>query len=146
VYDDLPRHILATGVLVWDEVGCLLLVRTHNRDRLILPGGLVEESESPAEAGRREVLEEVGLTVKPGALLVVQHLLGTVDRPASVQLVFDSAPLSDRPVLRLQPEEIAEAHWLEPAEAVRRSGERSRGRLEAALEARRRATTMYLDA
>ena len=44
------------------------MVKTHNRSALILPGGLVEMYESPADAGQPEVLEEVGLHVAIGRL------------------------------------------------------------------------------
>lgn len=62
----LPAHVVAAGVLVWDSEGRLLMVKTHNRETLILPGGLVEDGESPDIAGQREVLEEVGIDVRIG--------------------------------------------------------------------------------
>ena len=71
----LPRHLLAAGVLVWDADGRILVVQTHNRDYAILPGGLVEEHESPASAARRECREELGVDVRVGRLLAVQHLV-----------------------------------------------------------------------
>ncbi len=140
-----PSHLLASGVLVWDESGQLLLVQTHNRSSLILPGGLVEADESPAVAAHREVLEEVGLDVSIGRLLVVQYLDGEDERPSSVQFVFDSRPVPLTSALRLQVEEIASAHWLEPDEAVAAHGVRGRTRLIAALAARAGETVSFLD-
>jgi len=141
-----PSQVLASGVLVWDERGRLLMVRTHNRSTLILPGGLVESDESPADAGQREVFEEVGLTVSLGRLLAVQHLVAEEYRPSSVQFVFDSDPQVGSPVLTLQAAEIAHAHWLDPDEAVAFHGARGRGRLRAALTAHAGGPTAFLDA
>ena len=141
-----PSHVLASGVLVWDGRGRLLMVKTHNRDSLILPGGLVEPDESPAAAGQREVLEEVGLDVPVGRLLAVQHVPAKAERPSSLQFVFDSEPVVSSPVLVLQTEEIAAAQWLDPAEAIARHGARGQARLRAALLAHSGGPVMFLDA
>lgn len=140
-----PSHVLASGVLVWDESGRLLMVQTHNRSSLILPGGLVEAGESPAVAAHREVLEEIGLDVSIGRLLVVQHLDGEEEKPSSVQFVFDSQPVPGTSALRLQVDEIASAHWLEPHEAVAVHAVRGRTRLIAALAARSGQQVSFLD-
>ncbi len=140
-----PSLVLAAGVLLWDEDGRLLMVKTHNRETLILPGGLVESGESPAEAGRREVLEEVGLNVTVGRLLAVQHLEAEPKKPSSVQFVFDSVPIVGSSVLTLQATEIAAAHWLDPADAVARHGARGQARLRAALLAHSGGPVVFLD-
>ena len=78
----LPAHVVAAGVLVWDAEGRLLMVKTHNREALILPGGLVEDGESPDVAGRREVLEEVGLDVRNrDTVYTSDHVLDLVIDP-----------------------------------------------------------------
>jgi 8-oxo-dGTP diphosphatase len=138
-------QVLASGVLVWDEDGRLLMVKTHNRSTLILPGGLVEPGESPAVAGHREVLEEVGLNVSVGRLLAVQHLEAEGEKPSSVQFVFDSKPVVGLPVLTLQQDEIADALWLDPAEAVARHGAGGQARLRAALSAHLGGPVAFLD-
>ncbi|HEX3931460.1 MAG TPA: NUDIX hydrolase [Nocardioides sp.] len=143
---DWPSHVLASGVLVWDTSGRLLMVKTHNRDTLILPGGIVEPAESPAVAGQREVLEEVGLEVSVGRLLAVQHLGPEGEKPSSVQFVFDSEPLVGSPELTLQTEEIEAAHWLDPGEAVALHGARGQARMSAALHAHAGGPVVFLDA
>lgn len=143
---DWPSHVLASGVLVWDNSGRLLMVKTHSRDTLILPGGIVEADESPAAAGQREVLEEVGLEVSVGRMLAVQHLAPQGEKPSSVQFVFDSDPLVGSPVLTLQAEEIEAAHWLVPAEAVARHDARGQARISAALDAHAGGSVAFLDA
>jgi ADP-ribose pyrophosphatase YjhB (NUDIX family) len=68
------QRIAAYGVCV-DAAGRLLLARAAPsislRGRWFLPGGGVDHGESPADAVRREIQEEAGLTVELGPLLDV---------------------------------------------------------------------------
>lgn len=60
------------GGLTYDADGRLLLVRRRNdpgQGLWSVPGGHVEPGESDAEAVVREMYEETGLTVVPGALV-----------------------------------------------------------------------------
>lgn len=47
--------------LVHVEAGRLLVVRSRNKKAFYLPGGKIEPGESPADALRREVREELGV-------------------------------------------------------------------------------------
>jgi 8-oxo-dGTP diphosphatase len=60
------------GALTYDDAGRLLLVRRANdpgRGLWSLPGGRVEPGEDDATAVVREMAEETGLVVTPGALV-----------------------------------------------------------------------------
>lgn len=60
------------GALAYDAEGRLLLIRRRNepgRGLWSVPGGRVEAGESDAEAVVREMAEETGLVVEPGALV-----------------------------------------------------------------------------
>ena len=75
--DDTPRAgdppvVPCVGGLVYDDAGRLLLVRRANepgRGRWSVPGGRVEPGEDDAAALVRELREETGLHVAPGALV-----------------------------------------------------------------------------
>jgi ADP-ribose pyrophosphatase YjhB (NUDIX family) len=56
--------------LVEDGDGRILLVR-HVEGRWMLPGGAVDPGERPAEAARRECLEEAGVEIEPLRILGV---------------------------------------------------------------------------
>ncbi len=64
-----PR--VAAGALFLDSVGRVLLVHPTYKDSWDIPGGYVEQGESPAAACRREVAEELGLDRQPRRLLAV---------------------------------------------------------------------------
>lgn len=81
-------HVIpCVGAVIKDGAGRLLLIkRGHDPGRGLwsIPGGRVEAQESDAEALVREIIEETGLLVTPGALI------GSVRRPAgSADGVFD---------------------------------------------------------
>ncbi|GAA1970046.1 NUDIX hydrolase [Amycolatopsis minnesotensis] len=66
-----PEPVRCVGGIVHDGDGRLLLVLRANdpgRGKWSLPGGKVERGETDAEAVIREMSEETGLLVRPGAL------------------------------------------------------------------------------
>lgn len=72
-----PPPIVCAGAVVRDGDGRLLLVRRGHAPSLGLwsvPGGRVEDGETPAQAAAREVLEETGLQVEIGDLLASVHI------------------------------------------------------------------------
>lgn len=69
-----PRdvEVIVRGVMFHGEH--VLWCRSRERGHCYLPGGHVEPGESVAEALRREMLEEAGLTVEVGAVrMVAEH-------------------------------------------------------------------------
>jgi 8-oxo-dGTP diphosphatase len=64
----LPRHSVAVAGIVIDDRGRALLVRRRDNGRWEPPGGVLELEESITDGLRREVNEETGLVVEPGAL------------------------------------------------------------------------------
>ena len=55
--------------------GKVLLVRHtygNAKDRILLPGGFVQENELPTAAVEREILEETGVTAKAKSIIAMQ--------------------------------------------------------------------------
>jgi 8-oxo-dGTP pyrophosphatase MutT (NUDIX family) len=65
------RKRVATKALIRDHAGRILLVNPTYKEYWDLPGGMAEAHESPTEALRREILEELGLYITVGRLLTL---------------------------------------------------------------------------
>lgn len=93
--------------------GKVLLVRHtygNAKDRILLPGGFVQENELPTVAVEREILEETGVTAKAKSIIAMQF------KPEQWCAVFVMEYISGTPnsdgfenseVLLLTPEEAA---------------------------------------
>ena len=107
-----PKHIVAVSALVTNEKGETLLVKTHSRsDTWESPGGQVEEGEGLDVAVCREVLEETGITIRPIGITGVYY--NATNQVLAV--VFKAAFVSGE--IKLQPEEIKEAKFVQLTEA-----------------------------
>jgi 8-oxo-dGTP diphosphatase len=106
-----PRH---EGALVAIYVGqSLLLVKTSYRDAWNLPGGSVHRGETPEDAARREMQEEIGLSSSP--LVPVGSVFGTWDGRRDLVHFFE-LHLDCLPELRIDNREIIAAHLASPEE------------------------------
>jgi ADP-ribose pyrophosphatase YjhB (NUDIX family) len=63
------------AAFIFDDDGRLLVVKeNYDRFRWSLPGGALEDDETPEEACARETLEETGVEIR------IEHLVGTYAR------------------------------------------------------------------
>ncbi len=106
-----PRH---RGALVCIRVGAqVLLVRQSYRRAWTLPGGGVRPAETPEAAARRELLEELGLSIP--ALHPATILHGTWEGQRDEVHVFELA-LDRLPPLCLDNREVVDARLFAPAD------------------------------
>jgi|SRR5579884_197019 len=61
----------SVAIAILDESGCVLCGLHADKRVWVLPGGLVEPGEQPADAAVREAWEETGLIVEPQGILGV---------------------------------------------------------------------------
>ena len=115
-YPDRP-YLAVSAVIVRDgEFLAVRRARPPMQGLFTLPGGGVEAGESIAEAVRREVREETGLTIEAGALAGYREVI-TRDDAGRVQrhfviLTFAARWVAGEPRLN---EELLEARWIRPA-------------------------------
>ena len=115
-------HPLTARGLISDEHGRWLIVRAPGQERWHLPGGLVEQNEPVRDACAREIREELGLELVPGALIAVGWTAPRrPGRHARVTFIFDMgtqpASLLERVVV-LQRSELADWRLAPPREAL----------------------------
>ncbi|HEY3141122.1 MAG TPA: NUDIX hydrolase [Acidimicrobiales bacterium] len=91
------RPRVAAGVLFFDEAGRILMVVPSYKDYLDIPGGFVEPGETPLEAARREVREELGIEPPIGRLLIVDWSPGD-----KLIFIFDGGDLAPELRARIQ--------------------------------------------
>lgn len=116
---EFPTKRISVGALIRDRHARLLLVKPTYRDGWLLPGGIVDVDESPRAALVREIREELGLTLDPGALLCVDYVTAHGEYADGLHLLFDGGCLSDSRVqgLHVCDAELQALQWATPEEA-----------------------------
>lgn len=82
--DRQPKHLSSAGVLLENEAGELLIVKANYKDYWTVPGGIIEEQETPRQAAVRETTEEVGLQLKVDSL----QFVAVVNRQSSTAQTY----------------------------------------------------------
>lgn len=138
---------MAAGVLFTDETGRALLVEPVYKDRWEIVGGSVDADESPRQAAVREVKEELGKTVVPGRLLVLDWVPPRPDRTEGVMFVYDGGTLDERDItdLHLPPDELRSWAWCTEAEIEQRMSGLLARRVIAALRAKAEGVMFELE-
>jgi ADP-ribose pyrophosphatase YjhB (NUDIX family) len=135
----------ASGALFVDERGLVLLVEPTYKPGWEIPGGVIEEGETPSAACAREIDEELGLNVHVERLLVVDW--APHPRGERVLFVFDGGLLPDATVerIQLQADELASYRFVPPGEVGAWLSPRLTRRMTAALAAKADGTIHYLE-
>lgn len=144
----LPTKRVAADCLIFSPDGRFLLVEPTYKDTWDVPGGIAEIDESPRNAARREVAEELGLDLDldPGALLAVDWVPRRGDWTECVAFLFDGGVFSGSVAgLTLPVDEIRSARFVTLVEAKRLMTVDEFSRISAALEGRSRRSIVYLE-
>ncbi len=136
----------AAGVLIADHAGRILLVQPTYKPYWDIPGGRMEPGESPRACAQREVKEELGITVTPSRLLVVDYLPQRATRPEMTAYIF-SVLEPDLVLFTLDPVEVRDCAWTGPRERdqMLQHAPILRRRVESALVAELTGLTSYLE-
>lgn len=116
----LPRKIMGAGCLLFDEGDNILIVKPIYKDYWTLPGGVVEQNESPRDACIREVKEEIGINIEPERLLCIDYTSIEQKDIESLQFIFLGGVLSSEMIstIKIATDEISEYRFLPPQPAL----------------------------
>jgi 8-oxo-dGTP pyrophosphatase MutT (NUDIX family) len=143
-YESLPRRRVGAGALLLDGAGNVLMVEPTYKDEWEIPGGVVEGDEDPRRACKRECLEELGLSVKVGRLLVLEHQSYGPPLGDSMMLVYDGGSFPVGAAITLQADELRSFRFVPAEELGSITVERLARRIQFALLALREGSTVEL--
>ncbi|MFB8027161.1 NUDIX domain-containing protein [Streptomyces sp. NPDC056465] len=145
-----PRaETVASGVLLFDEQDRVLLVDPTYKPGWEFPGGVVESGEAPAQAGIREVAEELGLHLGTvPKLLVIDWEAPKPPAYGGLRFLFDGGRLRGDEAARLllPGSELRGWRFVTEQEAAGMLPPTRFERLRWALRARERSTVLNLEA
>ncbi|HEY1093083.1 MAG TPA: NUDIX hydrolase [Glycomyces sp.] len=139
-----PKVVASAGALLTDASGRVLVVKPNYRDYWLFVGGQLDAGETPEQACRREVKEEIGLDLEIGRLLVVDWTPPTPERSLPLLVfIFDGGSVeADR--ITLGGDELDEFRFVPAEAALNLLSANDQRRLPIALGARSTGTTHYL--
>ena len=145
-YASLPRTRGAAAALLLDGRGQLLLVKPTYKEGWTLPGGVIEDGESPLAACVRECEEELGLSPNLDGLVCVdwgppRHGLDAVN------IFVFSGRITDEEItgIRLPPDELSDYTLVDPDKAAGLVPPHIDRRLAPSLRAAAGRTAVYLE-
>ena len=143
----LPKKRMASGALIKNEQNEILLVNPVYRDKWLIPGGTVEENESPKDACEREIKEELGLTISVGSLLALDYMPESEEGTEALHFIFDGGVLNDDDIKRiaLEKSELSEYRFLPEYELKSYLPNALLTRLTASLRISSSITSLYLE-
>ncbi|SER77723.1 ADP-ribose pyrophosphatase YjhB, NUDIX family [Lentzea xinjiangensis] len=141
------RKRVAADVLLRDQRGHIVLVNPTYKEHWDLPGGMAENNEAPRAAAVREVGEELGLSIEPGRVLVLDWIGAHGPWDDQLLFIFDGGVLSDGDAEQLAPRdpEISEVALVPLQKARQLLRADMAERVERAFQALARNTTDYAE-
>ncbi len=142
-----PR--VAAGVLFTDDQDRVLMVVPSYKDYLDIPGGYVENGETPYQAAQREVFEELGIKPPIGRLLVTDWRTDSpeVSAGGKLLLLFDGGTLDTSAISQIEVDgdEILDHRRVGIDHLSQVTILRLVVRIKAALDARHSDSQVYLE-
>lgn len=144
--ESFARPRVAAGALFVDEQDRVLLVVPSYKNYRDIPGGYIEEGETPRETAAREVREELGIAPPIGRLLVTDWAPDQTEGD-KLLFLFDGGVLAPEHLdkIQLDPAEIAAYEFHDVAQLDELTITRLARRITHGHAARRDGSTRYLE-
>ena len=145
-YANLPKKRMGSGIILLNDHNEILITKSPYRDYWTIPGGTVDENESPRRACIRETKEEIGLDILDVQFMCVDYQNNS-DKGESLQFLFYGGILTQEQIntITLQEEEISEYAFLPLLEAQKLLGKLLGVRIEKCLNSYKENQALYLE-
>jgi ADP-ribose pyrophosphatase YjhB (NUDIX family) len=151
-FKSLSKKRMGVGAFIFNERNELLIVKPSYKDYWSIPGGVVEENESPAQACIREVEEEISIELKEIKFLCVDYTKAdeNKDKDESLQFIFSGGKITKEEIksTKIDGKEIIDYRFVFPEQAIELLGGVNRSlvkRLPKCLEALKENKGIYLE-
>lgn len=91
----LPKKQTGTAVIFFNADRNLLIVKPGYKNTWLVPGGSIDEDESPLHCARREVKEEIGLDITDLKLVGIYYSHKKLAHSDSLKFIFYGGVLSE---------------------------------------------------
>ena len=146
-YQALPTKRGAAGVIFFNNKKQILIVKPNYRDGWLLPGGAIDDNESPRQAAQREVKEELDLHTSKLTLVCVDYKVKHNYKPEGYFFGFYGGKLSNKEIksITLQNEELTEMKFVDTSEAKGKLMPGIVNRLDEVMSAIKNNKAIYLE-
>ena len=146
-YKMLPKKQVGTAVIFLNTREELLIMKPDYKDGWLVPGGSVDNDESPLDCAVRETKEEIGLDTSGLQLAGVYYAPKKGFYSDSLKFVFYGGILSEDQIsqIKLQAEELEKYVFASPEEAMPLLSSSLQKSIPACLEAIKNKTVVYIE-
>lgn len=109
-------HIITAVAVIRRNDGCILVLKRRDDEKVYpgyytFPGGKIEDNDTITEGLCREVLEECGLKLQPGIILIKEKAIGRPDGQTSKSLSF-LCRVEDDTAIKLDEKDFTDYRWV----------------------------------
>lgn len=118
-YLSLPLKQVGAGTIFLNDQNEILILKPDYRQSWLIPGGSVDQDESPLACAIRETKEEIGLDVSDQRLVCVTHSPGAQLKHDAIRFIFYGGVLTQQQIdsMQLQADEIEAYKFVSVEEA-----------------------------
>lgn len=142
--ESLPKKRMGAGVIIRNKEKKILMLKPSYKETLEIPGGVVEKNESPYQACKREVKEELGINVEVEKLLCVDYNSAKEILTESLMFIFYGGEIEEDKI-KIDNNEIVAFDFLSLTEIKEKTETQLYKRIEKSILALEANQTYYLE-